>query len=150
MRIPRRLDAIDRSILHELSIDGRLTNLELAKRVGLTSAPCLRRVKRLEEEGVIRSYHARIDPEAADRGFEVFVSVEVSATDTNTLEEFEATVTAFDEVVEVRRLFGRPDYFLRVLVADHGSYAVFCTTKLGCLPAIRRIDSHQTMRVLKE
>jgi DNA-binding Lrp family transcriptional regulator len=134
----------------QLRNDGRLSNTELAKRVGLTPAPCLRRVKRLEKDGVIRGYHAAIDPKAAGRDFEVIVEVEITMMDVQTVEQFEAAVTAFDEVVEARRLFGRPDYYLRVLVADHTEYENFSMSKLTRLPAISRIVSHQTMRLLKE
>jgi DNA-binding Lrp family transcriptional regulator len=98
---------------------------------------------------VITGYHARIDPSAAGRGFEVIVSVEITVTDRQTIEEFETAVAAFDEVVEARRLFGRPDYFLRVTVADHGEYERFQTHKLSLLPAVSRIVSHQTMKLLK-
>ena len=127
-----------------------MSNAEVAKRVGLTPAPCLRRVKRLEREGVIRGYHASIDPKAAGRDFEVIVEVDITMTDLQTVEEFEAAVTGFDEVVEARRLFGRPDYYLRVLVADHTEYEIYVMNKLTRLPAISRIVSHQTMRLLKE
>ncbi len=80
----------------------------------------------------------------------MIVEVDITMTDLQTVEEFEAAVTAFDEVVEARRLFGRPDYYLRVLVADHTQYEIFSMGKLTRLPAISRIVSHQTMRLLKE
>src|SRR5437773_12169827 len=112
-----KLDRIDREILFQLRRDGRLTNVELAKRVGLTPPPCLRRVKRLEDAGVITGYRAVIDPVASGRGLEVFVDLEISASDLNTVQEFEATVAGYDEVTELRRMFGHPDYFLRVAVA---------------------------------
>src|SRR3954462_6437383 len=96
----RPLDSIDRAILFHLRQDGRLSNVELARRVGLTPPPCLRRVKRLEDDGVITGYRAVIDPDAVGRGFEVIVSVEIRVTDLRTLQDFEATVAGFDEVVE--------------------------------------------------
>src|SRR4051794_32493736 len=102
------LDAIDREILFHLHQDGRLSNVELAKRVGLTPPPCLRRVKRLEDTGVITGYRARIDPAAAGRGLEVIVSIEVAVSDLRTLAELETTIAAYDEVIEFRRLFGTP------------------------------------------
>jgi DNA-binding Lrp family transcriptional regulator len=143
-----RLDAIDREILFQLERDGRLSNVELARRVGLTPPPCLRRVKRLEEAGVISGYRATVDPVATGRSFEVIVSVEINVTDLGTLQEFEATVAGFDEVVEFRRMFGRPDYFLRVLVADHTAYEEHHMRLLG-LPAVSRVVSHQTMKRIK-
>ena len=143
------LDAIDREILLLLSQDGRLTNVELARRVGLTPPPCLRRVKRLEESGVIAGYRAVIDPQALGRGLDVLVDVEVTATDRATVEAFERTVASYDEVVEFRRIFGRPDYFLRVVVADHAAYEAFLTGKLTGLPGVLRTTSHLTMKKIK-
>ncbi|MFI7329766.1 Lrp/AsnC family transcriptional regulator [Streptomyces rubiginosohelvolus] len=126
-----------------------MSNVELASRVGLTPPPCLRRVKRLEERGVIAGYRAVIDPAALGRGMQVIVSVEVAVTDVDSLRQFEATVAALDEVVEVRRVFGVPDYFLRVSVADADAYAVFSMTKLVTIPGVSRVISHLTMEVVK-
>ncbi|MEV5106559.1 Lrp/AsnC family transcriptional regulator [Streptomyces massasporeus] len=143
------LDGIDRDILFHLRQDGRLTNVELAKRVGLTPPPCLRRVKRLEEAGVITGYRAIVDPAATGRGLEVLVDVEISAQDRKSFEEFETTVSSYEEVVEFRRLYGRPDYFIRVAVADHAAYEAFLTGKLSGLPAVLRLTSHLTMKTIK-
>jgi DNA-binding Lrp family transcriptional regulator len=143
------MDALDRAIVEQLSQDGRLTNVELAQRVGLTPAPCLRRVKRLEADGVIAGYRARIDPAAAGRGFEVMVSVEISINDLQTVEELESAITGYDEVVEVHRLFGRPDYLIRVAVEDSATFETFLTTKLMALRAVARVDSHLIMKKLK-
>ncbi|WP_435848145.1 Lrp/AsnC family transcriptional regulator [Streptomyces decoyicus] len=144
------IDAVDREILFHLGQDGRLTNVELARRVGLTPPPCLRRVKRLEEAGVITGYRAVINPEALDRGLEVLIDVEVSATDRKTFEEFEDTVASYEEVIECRRMYGRPDYFLRIAVADHAAYEAFLTGRLSGLPAVLRLESHLTMKKIKE
>ncbi|MEU3526382.1 Lrp/AsnC family transcriptional regulator [Streptomyces sp. NPDC038707] len=143
------LDAIDREILFHLREDGRLTNVELAKRVGLTPPPCLRRVKRLEEAGVITGYRAVVDPRALGRALEVLIDVEIYAQDRKSFEEFEDTVASYEEVVEFRRMYGRPDYFIRVAVADHAAYEAFLTGRLSCLPAVRRLESHLTMKELK-
>ncbi len=140
---------MDREILFHLGQDGRLTNVELAKRVGLTPPPCLRRVKRLEEAGVIAGYRAVVNPESVGRGLEVFVAVEIYAQDRKSFEEFEATVASYEEVMEFRRMYGRPDYFLRVAVADHTAYEAFLTDKLSCLPAVLRLESHMTMKEIK-
>ncbi|MEV5976252.1 Lrp/AsnC family transcriptional regulator [Streptomyces sp. NPDC052114] len=144
-----RLDAVDREILFHLRQDGRLTNVELAKRVGLTAPPCLRRVKRLEDAGVISGYRAVIDHGALGRGLEVLIDVEVSANDRKTYLEFEEVVASYDEVIEVRRMFGRPDYFIRVAVADHAAYEAFLTGKVTGLPCVLRVDSHLTMKTIK-
>ncbi|TWF90217.1 DNA-binding Lrp family transcriptional regulator [Kitasatospora viridis] len=143
------LDAIDRDILFHLRQDGRLTNVELAKRVGLTPPPCLRRLKRLEDTGVISGYRAVINPEALGHGLEVMVDIEVSANDLKTIETLEETLTSYEEVIELRRMFGRPDYFLRVVVADHAAYSAFLTNRLTGLPGILRVESHLTMKTVK-
>ncbi|MFC8077029.1 Lrp/AsnC family transcriptional regulator [Streptomyces sp. NPDC057307] len=145
----RKLDQVDRDILFHLQQDGRLTNVELANRVGLTPPPCLRRVKRLEETGVITGYRARINPEAAGRGLEVIVSIEVSVSDLKTLEGLETTIAAYEEVVEFRRVFGTPDYYLRVLVADYAAYEAFQTGKVIGIPGVARVISQPTMKKIK-
>ena len=118
-----------------LERDGRLSNVELASRVGLTPPPCLRRVERLAAEGVIVGYPAVIDPRAAGPSFEVIVAVDIAANDRRTVEEVEAGVVAFDEVITVRRLFGKPDHFVHVAVADAEAFEVFQMRKLIGLPA---------------
>ena len=143
------LDSVDREILLQLRLDGRLSNVELARRVGLTPPPCLRRVKRLEQAGVIAGYRAVIDPAAVGRGLEVLAEVEVSATDLRSVQAFEATVAGYDEVIEFRRMFGRPDYFIRIAVADHAAYETFLTGKLIGLPGVLRVESYLTMKTIK-
>src|SRR5262252_10814644 len=96
-----RLDRLDREILFQLQRDGRLSNVELARRVGLTPPPCLRRVKRLEDAGVIAGYHAVIDPAAVGRALEVFVDVDINANDLKTVQVFETTTAGYDEVIEL-------------------------------------------------
>ena len=143
------VDAIDRKIIAELQRDGRLSNVELADRVGLTPAPCLRRVRRLEDDGVILGYVARVDPRAIGRGFEVLVNVDLTRKDRATFEAFESTVAAFDEVIEVRRMFGLPDYLIRVATASLESYETFVSTRLGDVPGVDKLDSHLTMKLIK-
>jgi DNA-binding Lrp family transcriptional regulator len=149
MSSDRSLDAIDRAILLQLARNGRLTNVELAQRVGLSPPPCLRRVKRLREAGVISGYRARIDPAVMGRNVEVVIAVEVGGHDLASLEEFERQVAAYDEVIELRRMFGRPDFFIRVAVEDHAAYEKFLTSRLIALPAVTRVDSHLTMKTVK-
>ena len=144
-----RLDRLDREILFQLQRDGRLSNVELARRIGLTPPPCLRRVKRLEDAGVITGYRAVMDPAAVGRGLEVFVDVDIHANDLVTVQEFEATAAGYDEVIELRRMFGHPDYFLRVAVADHAAYEAFLTGKLIGLPGVLHVTSHLTMKTIK-
>jgi len=92
---------------------------------------------------------AVIDPRAAGRAFEVIVAVDIAANDRRTVEAFEAAVVAFDEVLSVRRLFGKPDYFVHVAVADAEAFEAFQMGKLIGLPAVARAVSHQTMKRLK-
>jgi Lrp/AsnC family transcriptional regulator, leucine-responsive regulatory protein len=143
------MDALDLAILRQLQTDGRLTNVELAERVRLSPSPCLRRVRALERDGVIRGYHAEIDPAAVARGFEVTVHVELTLKDRATVEAFEAAIAGFDEVVECQRMFGLPDYVVRVAVADQGAYEAFYMNKLAELPGLARVNSQFAMKVVK-
>ena len=143
------MDSLDRAILDQLQQDGRLTNQDLASRVGLTPAPCLRRVRRLEADGVITGYTATVDPAALGRGFEVIIHAELVAKDLPTVESFEQRLAAMDEVAELRRMFGIPDYVIRVQTADAEAYERWLTTQLLGDPAIARVDSRITMKLLK-
>jgi DNA-binding Lrp family transcriptional regulator len=143
------MDALDRAILRQLQTDGRLTNVDLAERVRLSPSPCLRRVRALEHAGVIRGYHADIDPEAAGRGFEVTVHVELTLKDRATVESFEAGIADLPEVIECRRMFGLPDYIVRVAVADQAAYESFYMNKLAELPGLARVNSQFTMKMVK-
>jgi Lrp/AsnC family leucine-responsive transcriptional regulator len=143
------MDSIDRAIIDELSRDARLSNVELAARVNLSPSPCLRRVRALEESGVIRGYHADIEPSAIGRGLEVSVLVELSLKDRQTVEAFEEEISAIDEVLECRRMFGIPDYIIRVGVADTEDYERFYMNKLAELPGVTRVNSQFTMKLVK-
>lgn len=143
------VDALDRAIIDELRRDGRASNQEIAQRVGLTPAPCLRRMRRLESDGVITGYTALIDPDAMGRGFEVIINADLTAKDLATVEAFEERVAAMDEVVELRRMFGIPDYLIRVRTTDLDAYERWLTTKLLGDPAIARVDSRLTMKSIK-
>jgi DNA-binding Lrp family transcriptional regulator len=143
------VDALDRAIIELLQREGRLSNQDLAARVGLTPAPCLRRVRRLEAEGVITGYSAVVDPAALGRGFEVIIHADLVAKDLATVEAFEERLAAMEEVAELRRMFGIPDYLLRVQVSDLPAYERWLTTQLMGDPAIARVDSRITMKLLK-
>jgi Lrp/AsnC family leucine-responsive transcriptional regulator len=143
------MDALDRAILRHLQDDGRLSNVELAERVRLSPSSCLRRVRALETAGVIRGYHADIDPGSVGRGFEVTVHVELALKDRDTVEAFEAGIAALDEVVECRRMFGMPDYVIRVAVTDQAAYEAFYMNELAELPGLARVNSQFAMKVIK-
>lgn len=143
------MDKLDRAIIDQLQDHGRLTNQELADRVGLTPAPCLRRVRRLEAEGVITGYTALVNPAALGRDFEVIIYADLVAKDLATVASFEERLVAMDEVAELRRMFGIPDYFIRVQTADLAAYEQWLSVKLIGDPAIARVDSRLTMKLLK-
>lgn len=143
------MDRLDRAILGHLQEQGRLSNIELSERVHLSPSPCLRRVRQLERDGAIRGYHADIDPDAVGRGFEVIVHAELSLKDRATVEAFEARVAALEDVVECRRMFGLPDYVLRVAVADAAAYEAFYMAELAALPGLARVNSQITMKTVK-
>ena len=143
------MDRIDRAIIGELRRDARLPNVELAERISLSPSACLRRVRALEQAGVIRGYHADIDPAADGRGFEVEVMIELTHKDRATVEAFELRIAAMDPVVECRRMFGVPDYLVRVAVADTAAYEAFYMNELAELPGIGRVSSQFTMKLVK-
>ncbi|CPZ11390.1 Lrp/AsnC family transcriptional regulator [Mycobacteroides abscessus] len=143
------MDKLDRAIIDQLQDHGRLTNQELADRVGLTPAPCLRRGRRVEAEGVITGYTALVNPAALGRDFEVIIYADLVAKDLATVASFEERLVAMDEVAELRRMFGIPDYFIRVQTADLAAYEQWLSVKLMGDPAIARVDSRLTMKLLK-
>jgi len=143
------VDSLDHAILRQLQADGRLTNVDLADRVRLSPSACLRRVRALEQAGAIRGYHAEIDPAAVGRGFEVTVHVELTLKDRDTVEAFEAGIATFEEVIECRRMFGVPDYVIRVAVGDPAAYEAFYMGKLAQLPGLARVNSQFAMKVVK-
>ncbi|NUR62572.1 MAG: Lrp/AsnC family transcriptional regulator [Catenulispora sp.] len=143
------MDAIDRAMILLLEQNGRLSNAELAARVNLSPSPCLRRLRHLEKTGVIRGYHADVDPVAVDRGFQVLVHTDMMVKDQSTIEAFEAAVAALEEVMECRRMFGDPDYLMWVATADADAYERFYMTQLTNLPGVARMSSQFTMKVVK-
>jgi len=143
------MDSLDYAILRQLQRDGRLTNVELADRVRLSPSSCLRRVRALEQAGVIRGYRAEIDPAAVGRAFEITVLVELAVKDRATVEEFERRIAAMESVLECRRMFGVPDYIIRVAVADTAAYEAFYMSELAELPGVGRVNSQFTMKLVK-
>jgi len=140
------MDAIDRQILAELQVEGRLTVTELADRVRLSAGPCHRRLRELESTGVIQGYRAVVDAAAVGLGFEVLVNVTMDREDSATIAEFETALTAIAEVRHAERLFGDPDYLLRVATADLAGYAALRDEKLATLPGVQRITSTIVMK----
>ena len=140
------MDAVDRHILAVLQQDGRLTLTELAGRVGLSVSPCHRRLRELERSGVIRGYRAVVDAEALGLGFEVLAFVTMRQEDRDTLLGFEEGLVAIPEVRHAERLFGDPDYLLRILTTDLAAYQRLEDDHLTALPGVQRITSTLVMK----
>lgn len=140
------MDAIDRKILAVLQEDGRLTVTELASRVGLSVSPCHRRLRELERTKVIRGYRAIVDAQAVGLAFQALVFVTMRQEDRDTLLGFEQAVARIPEVVQAQRLFGDPDYLLRVLTADLAAYQRLEDDHLAALPGIQRLTSTLVMK----
>ena len=140
------MDSIDRQIIAELESEGRLTVTELAQRVRLTVAPCHRRLRELEHAGVIRGYRAVVNPAAIGLGFEVLVFVTMDQEDAATIEEFESGLAEVAEVRRAERLFGDPDYLIRVATADLDAYQKLRDEKLATLPGVQRVTSTIVMK----
>ena len=143
------LDALDRAILRSLQTDGRLTNVELAKRVRLSPSPCLRRVKSLEDRGYIRGYTALLDRARVGRGLHVVVMVSLTSQRQETLEACEQSVAALDDVLECYLMAGESDYLLVVATADLDGYQRFFTKRLGELPGVASLRTVISMKTVK-
>ena len=135
------LDQIDLRILEHMQKDARLTNVELAERVGLSPSPCLRRLRRLERDGVINGYMTFVDQTKVGLPVSVFVSVALKEQSESALEEFEAAVAALPEVMECYLMTGASDYLLRVVTRDLADYDRFLKQHLTSIPAIASIQS---------
>ena len=134
------LDAIDRKILASLQSDGRITMAELADKVGLSVSPCHRRVKLLEERGVITRYIASVDQKSLGLHVSVFISIKLARQKEEDLNRFERAISKWDEVLECYLMTGNRDYLLRVVAADLSSYEAFLKTKLTRLDGIASIE----------
>lgn len=144
------MDAIDRKIIAELEAEGRLTVTELAQRVRLSVAACHRRLRALEQAGAIRGYRAVVNPAAIGRGFEVLVFVTMDREDAATISEFERDLAKVAEVRHAERLFGDPDYLLRVATADLDAYQSLRDERLATLPGVQRLTSTIVMKRIVE
>jgi Lrp/AsnC family leucine-responsive transcriptional regulator len=142
------VDDVDRAILAVLERDGRINNAELAARVGLSPSPCLRRVRKLEETGVIRGYRAVIDPAAVGRSLRVFAGVRLVRHARADVLAFERAVVRLPEVVQSHHVTGNYDYLLQVEVADLPAYEDFHANRLATLPSVAAVTSYVTMKTL--
>ncbi len=143
------MDEVDRSILLLLQQNGRIPNNELADRVGLSPSPCLRRVRRLEADGVITGYTAVLDRSAVARDYEPIVWVTLATVTRESMLEFEDAVQDIPEIVEAARMMGQPDYLLRVVTADAASFESLYIDRLASLPHVQTLTSQLAMKVVK-
>lgn len=139
------MDEINTRILHELTRDGRISNLHLADRVGLSPSACLRRVQELERRGVIAGYRAVLDRAAMGVGFTAYITVGLSSHTKASQEAFERAMDRAPEVVECHNITGAVEYLLRVEVANLPAYKRFHTDVLGTLPQVNAITSYVVM-----
>ena len=143
------LDAIDRRIVTELQANARLSNIELAEKVGLSPSPCLRRVRMLEQAGVIARYVAVLDQQSVGLAVSVFVSIKLESQREEALERFSKAITRWPEVLECYLMTGPRDYLLRVVVADLAAYERFLKQKLTRLSGIGSIESSFALEQVK-
>lgn len=145
-----KLDRIDRRILRDLQEDGRMTNVELARRAGISAPPCLRRVRALEEAGFIRGYHADINPEALGFGVTVFAQVGLTSQAEADLRRFEELVTGWPLVRECHMLAGETDFLLKVVAEDWDAYQKFLTQQLTTAPNVSHVKTALSIRTAKQ
>jgi DNA-binding Lrp family transcriptional regulator len=145
-----QFDAIDLQLLSELQKNGRITNVELASKVGLTAPPCLRRMRTLEESGAIKSYHADIDPAALGYSIMVFALVSLKSQAEADLKAFEQHVADLPEVRECHMLNGEIDFILKIVAHDLQTFQEFLTSKLTPAPNVSSVKTSLTIRTAKD
>ncbi len=145
-----KLDEIDRMILSELQADGRMTNVELARRVGISAPPCLRRVRTLEEQGFIRGYHADIDPRELGFEVQVFAMVGLVKQAEADLSAFEAKCKGWSLVRECHMLNGEVDFILKCVAPDLRSFQTFLTEHLTAAPNVASVKTSLVIRGAKD
>ena len=144
-----KLDRIDRRILRDLQDSGRMTNVDLAQRAEISAPPCLRRVRALEEAGVIRGYHAELNPTALGFNVTVFAQVGLSSQAEHDLKAFEDLVNSWPQVRECHMLAGETDFLLKIVAEDWDAYQKFLTTKLTTAPNVSHVKSALAIRTAK-
>jgi len=145
-----KLDRIDKKILRGLQNDGRMTNVDLARLAGISAPPCLRRVRALEDAGLIKGYHADVDAVQLGYSVMVFAQVGLSSQAEADLVAFEAMVNDWEEVRECHMLAGETDFLLKVAARDWDSYQKFVTEKLTAAPNVAQVKSSLAIRTAKD
>ncbi len=144
-----RLDRIDRRILRHLLSNGRMTNVELARRVGISAPPCLRRVRALEDAGIIRGYHADLAPEPLGYAVTVFAQIGLTSQADADLKAFERLISTWPEVREAYMLAGQTDFLLKIVAPDWDTYQRFLTARLTSAPNVSHVKSALMLRLSK-
>ncbi len=144
-----KLDSIDQKILTELQAEGRITNVELAKRVDISAPPCLRRVRALEEAGLIKGYHAKLDAKALGFHVTVFVQVALSRHTDADLRHFEQLVSDWDAVRECYLMQGDYDFLLKCVLRDLDDFQTFLTNQLSVAPNVDKTRTATVIRAAK-
>lgn len=144
------LDRIDKSILRELQKDGRMPNVELSRRVGLSATPCLERVKRLEKKGVIKGYAALVSPEKLQAALLVFVEIRLTRTSPDVFDDFKKSVIDLPQVLECHLVSGDFDYLIKARVADMAAYRNLLGETLLTLPGVSGSRTYVVMEEVKE
>ncbi len=150
MKPSKQLSKIDGNILSELQVNGRISYAELARRVGLTTTPCMERVKKMEREGIICGYTAILDPAALHASLVVFVQIRLSRTSQDIFEQFSSAATALQEVQECYLVSGNFDYLIKARVEDMDAYRRLLGETLLTLPGVHESTSYVVMEQAKE
>jgi DNA-binding Lrp family transcriptional regulator len=145
-----KLDKIDQRILRDLQEDGRITNVALARRAGISAPPCLRRVRALEEAGFVRGYHADLDAKALGFHVTVFAHVGLASQAERDLAAFETLIAGWPEVRECHMLAGETDFLLKVVAENWEVYQRFVTTRLTAAPNVSQVKSALAIRTSKK
>jgi DNA-binding Lrp family transcriptional regulator len=145
-----KIDKIDLCILKDLQADGRLTNVELAKRAGISAPPCLRRVKALEERGVIQSYHADLNSQALGFGVLIYAEVTLLSQNDADLRAFEDQVTHWSMVRECHMVTGGSDFLLKIIAKDFDAYQKFLSSELSTMSRVAQIKTRMVIRSAKK
>ncbi|XDZ63992.1 Lrp/AsnC family transcriptional regulator [Alphaproteobacteria bacterium LSUCC0396] len=145
-----KLDMVDRQILHDLQNDGRMTNVELAKRAGISAPPCLRRVRALEDANIIKGYHADLDPDALGFSVQVFAFVGLTSQAEADLQDFEKLVSTWPQVRECHMLMGETDFLLKIVAHDWDDFQKFLTGHLTPAKNVSHVKTALAIRSAKQ
>jgi Lrp/AsnC family leucine-responsive transcriptional regulator len=145
-----KLDSVDKNIIEILQQEGRIANKELAERIGLTTTPTLERVRRLERDGVIEGYSAKVNKESVGRGFTAFVKVTLKVHQLNLLEEFTSAIQEIPEILACYHTTGDGDFLLQVVAKDTKDYEQLMRNKLTTLPDVERLHTSIVLNTIKD